>query len=83
LTTVSSICWAENVPELYLFTTGLERLPPIILNPHQPRFMALSLGFNENLDILGFGGIEQAVGWKNLFTDATPAVAAGVNNRVT
>ena len=59
-----------------------EILSPTVLNPHQPRFMALALRSNENFHILCFGGIEQAVRWKNLFTDATPAMAAGVNNRV-
>jgi len=55
---------------------------PTILNPRQPRFMALSLSSDESLHFLCFGDIEQAVRWKNLFTDATPAMAAGVNNRV-
>jgi len=64
------------------FATGLEGLLPTVLNPHQPRFMALSLSSDESLHFLCFGDIEQAVRWKNLFTDATPAMAAGVNNRV-
>ena len=60
-----------------------ERLSPSILNPRQPRFVALSLSSNENLNFLSASAIlKQAVRWKNLFTDATPAMAAGVNNRV-
>jgi hypothetical protein len=55
---------------------------PTALDPHQPRFVPLTLAFQQSTHPVCVGAAEHDALWQYLFANPAPAVAAGVDDRI-